>query len=305
MTRNWIKTPDGRCVRRRPSRLELFLKDNEPPLATGQDVSFDLETTAPSSSQEPDYHTADFDPRKLHGGEVTIFGAGSVGSYLAWFLAVLGLVLNVIDPKRVEYKHMRGGRTVYDSASVGLFKVEALKRKIEAEHLGTTVRPYPFNAAEITTPDLRDMCERSLAVALAMDDPNEIPRVARLAYPVTDLVQVAMHAQAASGHIALSIPFVTPCWACTMGISDATPIHRLDSEAGNAWDIIAVAQTASRVIIDLLYCRRTGRPITRWDVTKNLIYISNTAQEISPDGPGVTYEGSQRRPGCQICNRLP
>lgn len=305
MSKNWIKTPNGRCVRKRPSRLELFLKDNEPPLATGQDVSFDLETTTPSSAQEPDYHTADSDPRKLHGGEVTVLGAGSVGSYLAYFLAVYGLVLNVIDPKKVEYKHVRGGRTAYDSASCGLFKVEALKRKIEADHLGATVRPYPFDVAEITTPDLRDMFERSLVVVLVIDDPVQILRVSDLAYPVVEVVQAAMHRQGKSSHIAISVPLVTPCLRCTLDISEATDITRLDSEPADSLSIICLAQAAAAFVQDIASSRVTGQPITRWDVSKNLIYISNTTQEISPDGPGITYEGSRKRPLCPICHNVP
>jgi molybdopterin/thiamine biosynthesis adenylyltransferase len=296
---------DGRLVRRQPSRLQLFLKDNEPPLATGQDVSFHWEDTTPSSRHEPDYHTAESDPRKLTGGEVTILGAGSVGSYLAWFLAVLGLVLNVIDPKRVEYKHVRGGRTAYDSASVGLFKVEALKRKIEADHLGATVRTYPFNVAEITTLDLKDMFERSLVVVVVIDDPEQILRVSDLAYPMVEVVQAAMHAQGRTSHIAISVPLLAPCLRCTLGISESADITRLDSEPAHSLDIMNLAAHAARFVSAIAFSKVTGQPITRWDVTKNLIYIANTREELSPDGPGLHFEGSQRRPGCPICSNLP
>ena len=264
----------------------------------------------PESTETPTrasiaYSTESFDSRAIVGAEVTMLGVGSVGSHCTSHLAPAQLRINCVDDKEVQPRHTQGGRTIYDPSQIGLRKVDALRAKVERNWPGTTVIPYPYKTSDIPDAELLDIFARSLVVVLAMDDPDEILRVARLAYPVTDLVQVAMHAQAKSGHIALSIPFVTPCLACTLDISSATQIHRLDSEAGNAWDIIAVAQTASRVIVDLLYCRRTGQPITRWDASKNLIYIANTAQEISPDGPGITYEGSRKRPGCPICNNLP
>jgi len=302
MTRERIRTPTGRNIRHGPDRLKAMLAQRvaeAPPLI---DIPESIESPTPASAS---YATESFDSRAIVGAEVTVLGAGSVGSHCTSLLAPAQLRINCLDDKRVQPRHTQGGRTIYDPSQIGLHKVDALRAKVMHNWPGTTIIPLAYKTSEIPDAELLDMFARSLAVVLAMDDPEEIPRVARLAYPVTDLVQIAMHAQAASGHIALSIPFVTPCWACTMGISDTTPIHRLDSEAGSAWDIIAVAQTASNVIIDLLFSRRTGQPITRWDVSKNLIYISNTTQEISPDGPGITYEGSRKRPLCPICHNLP
>jgi len=265
----------------------------------------------PESTETPTrasiaYSTESFDSRAIVGAEVTMLGVGSVGSHCTSHLAPAQLRINCVDDKEVQPRHTQGGRTIYDPSQIGLRKVDALRAKVERNWPGTTVIPYPYKTSDIPDAELLDIFARSLVVVLAMDDPDEILRVARLAYPVTDLVQVAMHAQAKSGHIALSIPFVTPCLACTLGISRAGQIRRLDSEAGNAWDIITVAQLTARVVIDLLYSKIAGQPITRWDASKNLIYIANTAQEISPDGPGITYEGSRKRPGgCPICNNLP
>lgn len=299
MTRKWTHTPSGRSIRHRPDRFKAMLAHrpiNEIPLPVY--IPPNVESEEPASTV---YSTESFDSRAIIGAEVTMLGAGAVGSHCTSLLAPAQLRINCVDDKRVQPRHTQGGRTAYDPSQIGLRKVDALRAKVMHNSPGTTIIPLAYKTSEIPDTELLDMLARSLVV-LAMDDPEEIVRVARLAYPVTDLVQVAIHAGAASGHIALTIPFLTPCLACTLGISDARQIHRLDSEAGNAWDIIAVAQTASRVIIDLLYSRRTGQPITRWDTSKNLIYIANAREELSPDGPGLIFEASQKATGCAVCN---
>lgn len=306
MTSKWFKTPDGRLIRKQPTRLELFLRDNGPAFDSALDVaaSVPLRQSAASYSREGDYSTDEFDNSMLAGREVTLFGAGSVGSYMGSFMAVGPVVLNVIDCKKVEYKHVQAGRTAYDSTHIGLWKVEALKRKIEAEHLGTTVRPFPFDVAELTTLDLRDMLERSLVVLLAIDDPVQILRVSDMAYPIVELVQAAMHTQGKSSHIGISMPLITPCLRCTLGISGPQDIHRLDGEPSDSLDIMNLAQQAARFAMAIAYSKVSGRQITRWDISKNLIYLSNSPDEFSPVGPGLHFEAGQKRPGCAICNPI-
>jgi len=210
--------------------------------------------------------------------------------------------MNVIDFGKVQSRHTRGGRTIYDSTQVGLKKVDAVKQKIERDFPGAKVNPYHYNVKEIPDTELRTMFSRSLVVILAIDDPAQILRVSDLAYPITEIVQVAMHTRAESGHIAISVPFVTPCLRCTLGVRGPQDIHRLDSEPANSLDIVTVAQLAAKIAIDIMYSKVTGQHITRWDTSKNLIYIANTRQELSPEGPGFRFEKSQRRPGCSICN---
>lgn len=305
MKSKWIKTPDGRRVRPQPGRLKLFLQDNVPPPPTVQSFPVFAAQSASSSSQQLDYSTAESDLRRVAGCEITIFGAGSVGSYMACFMAVGNLTLNVVDCKPVEYKHIQGGRTAYHSTQVGMMKVDALKQKIEAEHPGTSVRPYPFNVAEITTLDLKDMIERSWLVLLAIDDPEQILRVSDLAYPMVEFIQTAMHTQGRTGHMAISMPLITPCLRCTLGISGSQDIHRLDSEPASPLDIANLAQQASRFAMDIIYSKVSGQPITRWDTSKNLVYLSNRIDEFSPGGPGLSYEDSHMRLGCHICHPTP
>ena|GEM_PF-1893525 len=298
----WIKTPDGKCMRRQPNKLTLFLQGNAPPPPTIQDIPARYMESTASSGQQPDYSTPESDLRRVAGCTVTLFGAGSVGSFWGTSLGAAKLTLNVIDCKRVEYKHVQGGRTAYDSTQIGMMKVDALKQKIEAEHLGASVRPYPFDVSEITTLDLRDMIQSSWLVLLAIDDPVQILRISDLAYPVVEVVQTGVHAQGNSGHIAISMPLITPCLRCTLGISGSSDIRRLDSEPSSSHDIAAIAHHGARFSLDIVYSKAADRQISRWDTSKNLVYLSNRADQFSPDGPGLHYEASQKRPGCPICN---
>ena len=195
-----------------------------------------------------------------------------------------------------------GGRTAYDPTQIGLKKVYALKQKMERDYPGTIVNALPYNTAEIPDPEWKSMFRRSLVALLMIDDEHEIVRLSDLAYPITELVQPAMHAQGASGHIAICVPFVTPCLRCTLGITDAADLHRLNREPAAGLDITAVAQQAARTTLDIAYSKVTGQPISRWDTAKNLIYLSNTKDELSPDGPGLHFEESRKRHGCPVCN---
>ena len=111
-----------------------------------------------------------------------------------------------------------------------------------------------------------------------------------------------LHKGAKSGHIAISIPFVTPCLRCTLGIDSSNDIHQLNSESANSFDIVTVAQLTAKIAIDIIYSKVTGQNITRWDTSKNLIYIANAKQQLSPDGPGIVFEGSLKRQNCPICD---
>lgn len=157
-----------------------------------------------------------------------------------------------------------------------------------------------YHTAEIPDSQIESLLSRSLVVTLAIDDPDQIIRISDLAYLITELVQPAMHDKGESGHIAVCVPFITPCLRCTLSINDATDIRRLDSEPANSLDIAAVAQQAARIALDIAYSKVTGRPITRWNTAKNLIWVSNTKDECSQDGPGLIFESSRKRPGCSV-----
>jgi hypothetical protein len=298
----WIKLPDGTLARHKPDTLALFLADNEPFVRRAASPAPIAVTTSPSGSREPTYSTEAFDMGVLARQEVTVFGAGSVGSHVVYALGPAGLMINVIDPGIVQSRHTQGGRTIYDLTQVGLRKVYALKQKMERDFPGTIINALPYNTAEIPDSQIKSLLSRSLVAVLAIDDPDEILRISDMAYPITELVQPAMHAKGESGHITICAPFITPCLRCTLGIKGPTDIIRLDHERAAGVDIETVAHYAARVTLDIAYSKVTGQPITRWDTAKNLIYIANTKQDISQDGPGLTFESSRKRPGCSVCD---
>lgn len=305
--RRRIKMPDGRFIRPSEDPLAQFLAQQQayvnvhapPPPAS---ASVPAPGGGQSQAAQRDYSTDSFDIRLLAQREVTVLGAGSVGSHLVAALGPAGLTIHAIDAGTVQSRHTQGGRTAYDPTQVGSKKVHALKQKVERDFPGTTIKALPYHTAEIPDPELTSMFRRSLVVFLAIDDPEQILRIGDLAYPITELIQAAIHAQGASGHIAICAPAVTPCLRCTLGINTAMDIHRLDSEPAAGMDIVAVVQQAARIALDIAYSKVSGRPITRWDTARNLIYVANAKQQISPEGPGLHFESSRKRPGCPVCN---
>lgn len=304
MKRKRVRLPDGRFVQTQRSRLEQYLRDARS--ATGSARSVASHPGSPAS-RRADVGTADFNLQCLAGKEIVLFGAGSVGSYLAHFLAVAPVILHVVDFKRVEEKHLREGRTTYREEDLGLLKVDALKRHLESDHPGVQVQPYPCNVAQFTDADLIAMFRQCLVAILVIDDPEQLIRVADLAYPLVQLIQASMHRGGHSSHIIISIPQVTACLRCTLRIAGPQDIRRLDREPSATGDIVTLANTTANFSKDLACSTVTGRRITRWDISKNRIYIAHRCDDsVSPDGWAPHYESGQRRPGCPICNhRMP
>jgi hypothetical protein len=295
-----MKMPNGKIVRLRPIVDDLLSEFDDLTLP-----SIDKATAKGNHeaiSEQDDYSTDNFDVRLLAGAPVAFFGAGSVGGYILYFTGHAKLISSIFDCKHVLPKHTRGARTIYDYDLVGLKKVHAAQKKIEHAFPGAIVKPYACNIADLSDDELKHLFANVLVIIIAIDDPEQMLRLSKLAYPIVECIQVAMHTGGQSGHIAISIPYVTPCLRCTLDITDSSQITRLDGERANSWDVMAVAHMAARIAIDIMYSKVTGQSITRWDPSKNLIYIANAKQELSPDGPGIHYEDSQRRPGCPICN---
>lgn len=261
-------------------------------------------TTMPGNTAMPAPPTMPTTP-KLRP-RILLFGAGSVGSHLADQLAgALAPVIDVFDYKAVAFKHIQALRTLYEQRQLGQLKVQALKDKLQRDHPGTVVHPYASNVGAVPDADLMHLVTLSDLMVLALDDPVEILRLSDMAYAHVPMVHAAMHARAASGHIVITQPHKTPCLRCVLEVDGAHDIHRLDGEPGEGWHIRRIAHEAAAMAIDLLQALATGVDVSRWDPTKDLVYISNTRQALSPDGPGLVYEASRRRPGCPICNQPP
>jgi len=300
MRKKFVKSPSGSMLSSNQYNRDLKLR-NRLKAVKAPGFGFSLDVPSEAGSHVPSYATEDFDIRCLAGLEIIILGAGSVGGYILWALAMAQLIIYLFDSKKVELKHTQSGRTIYDSTQIGQFKVYAAKEKIEKNFIGTTVIPATYNVAEIPDSELIRQFKNSAIAVLVIDDPAQIIRINQLCYPITPMVQCGIHRQGHSSHAAFTIPYQTPCLGCTLGIASQQDIQRLDTEPAAGIDISIAAQLATRIILDLLYSKATGKPVTRWDVSKNLMYISNT-QQINPDGPGIEYEGTQRRPGCPTCH---
>lgn len=240
--------------------------------------------------------------QRLYNCEITIFGAGSIGSYIMYFLAPALLIFNLFDPKSVDAHHTVAGRTMYGIDYIGQKKVEAAKHKIEREFAGAKVRPYPYNTGEVPDMELCDIFARSLVVIIAIDDPSQILRINRLAYSTVELIQAAAHRNATSGHIIYTLPCTSACLACCLGIHSASQMQRLDGEPALGWHIQRIAHEAAAIAMAIMLAKVHGTSITSFDTTKNLLYISNTCEEISPDGAGFRRERCMRQRSCPVCN---
>jgi hypothetical protein len=301
MRKKHIRTPSGCFIRQSIDKWRYHLLTHSDKLPEPQ--AFDFGMDDPSISNEmPSYATKELDIRRLYGKQIVAFGAGSVGGYTVRAIAPAQLVIHLFDSKKVEPKHTQTDRTIYDSTQIGQLKVKAAQYKIESNFIGTKIIPKACDVAEVPDVELISLFKQSAIVILAIDDPVQILRINRLGYGLVEIVQIGIHRQGRSGHIAFSVPHRTPCLACTLNITSQQDIHRLDSEPASGVDIAFVSVHAARVAMELIYSKITGRPITRWDPTRNLIYVSNTKQDVTPDGPGIHYESSQqRRPDCRIC----
>lgn len=297
----WNRLPNGRIIRQRPDRLRLRLQDTQ--IVPLEHAPVSNSRKPQGGSSEVDYSTPDSDPRRLYGRTVTLFGAGSVGGGMLERLASAPLRINLIDDKKVEKKHVQGGRTIYEPGHIGMYKVHAAKLRMQRDHPAATVIPMVYNVREILTSELQALIQESVMLVIAIDDPEQILRISDLAYGHVELIQAGVHRQARSGHVAISMPRVTACLRCTLGVTDSEPIRRLDSEAANSVDIGTVIQHAAGIAMEIIYSKVMGRRITRWDTSKNLLYITNVRDDtFSPDGPGLSWDSGRKRSGCTICN---
>jgi molybdopterin/thiamine biosynthesis adenylyltransferase len=303
MTRRYIKTPSGGYIPHIPSKLRLFIQVRAKAILTLPAQNPPKPEPAAGPQAQPTYATDFFDGRLLAGQQVLVFGAGSVGGHVLMSIGYTNLTIYLIDSKKVEAKHTQAGRTIYDSTQIGQFKVNAAKEKLERNFIGTQIIPMPYDVAELPDPELLRLFALAAIVILVIDDPVQILRINQLAYSQVEIIQVGIHRQGHSGHIAVSVPGQTPCLACTLNITSHRDIRRLDSEPAAGIDIAVVSQLAARLALDILHSKVTGKPIIRWDIlSKNLIYIANTQQSNSPEGPGFQYQSGRKRHGCPICN---
>lgn len=304
-----VKLPGGRVVTYRTDPMAKYVstgRSNSSPavsltsvLPASRQTEQESQAVRPSSGQVLHSHLLD-------GVEVLVLGAGAIGSYVAYFLAAAAsLIIRLVDFDVVDVKHTRGGRTIYEAAQAHERKVYAAKYKIERDYPNSHVHPYPYNVMDISDGDLRRLASRAVIVINAIDDGQAMLRVNDLLYSIVEVLYVALHAGAASGHVILTVPYASACLRCSLGISSAADIQTLHAEPGAGVDIRSVANHCVTIALDIMHSKVTGQPIERWDISKNVFYFANRKEQLSPDGPGAHLQRAEKRSGCAICSASP
>jgi molybdopterin/thiamine biosynthesis adenylyltransferase len=299
MNKHLQKLPNGQIRSYRPDSLMAALREEAAWVTAAiQPVS---SATAHGNTTDSDTHRDIISSDIIGGSEILIFGAGAVGSYMVRSLAPLGVIINLVDFDIVDAKHTRDGRTIYEPAQVNKKKVFAAKYIVERDFPQTTVNPYPYNVLAIPATELIRLAKKTAIVINAIDDSTAMLQVNDILYGIAEVLYIALHAKAASGHIILTIPYMSACLRCSLDVNSSSDMRTLHGEAGSGLDIRTVANQGAVVAAEIIRAKKTGLLIERWDITKNIFYLANKRDELSPDGPGVHMEKAEKRPQCPIC----
>lgn len=302
-----IKLPDGRVLRYRQDPMEKYIASDGTkgtPLESSSFIKTEHSHTHNPISNNSNSRILNM--QLLDHLEVLVIGAGAMGSYIAHFLAAAAcFVIHLIDFDIVEYKHTLGGRTIYHASQVRQKKVYAAKKLIEHDYPNSLIHPYPYNIMNMPDELLRGLARRVAIVVNAIDDAHAMLRVNDLFYGLNEVLYVALHNNAASGHVIATIPFASACLRCSLDIVSASDIQTLHGEPGLGVDIRLVANHASTIALEFMYSKATGQPVSRWELSKNIFYFTNRREQLSPDGPGLVLQKAEKRPGCPICSAVP
>lgn len=309
MNRKLVKLPDGRVLQYRQDPMARYLVSDvakgapSVPSSLVQAGEAD-HGRAPSASNTSRSRVLNM--QLLDHAEVLVIGAGAVGSYVAYFLAAAAsLIIHLADFDVVEHKHTQGGRTIYQAGQANQKKVYAAKDLIERHFPTSIIRPYPYNVMDMPDDLLCGLARKVAIVVNAIDDAPAMLRVNDLFYWLTEVLYVALHHRAASGHVIVTVPYASACLRCSLDIASASDIQTLHGEPSLGMDIRLVANYAATIALELMYSKVTGQPVSRWDLTKNIFYFANRREQSSPDGPGLVLQRAEKRPGCPICSAAP
>jgi molybdopterin/thiamine biosynthesis adenylyltransferase len=309
MRKKLIKLPGGKVVAFRPAPIAKHLAEG----AADTQVP---DTYAPVPRQDlrqgraasviSDSNRQVMDLNALEGLAVLIIGCGAIGGYVASMLAAAAaLTIFIIDFDVVDYRHTQGARTIFEARHVRRKKVYAAKEKLERQYPLSRIVPYPYDVLQLPDIVLTQLARKADVVIDAIDAGAGMLRINDLLYPIVEVLHAGVHPEAASGHVILTSPFATPCLRCCMDIDSADGVHTLDAEPALGSDIRAIANHTVTIALELMHARVTGRPIERWDVSRNIFYIANRQGRHSPDGPGVILQQGHKRHGCPVCGADP
>jgi len=288
-----IKLPNGKVINRStdPLREQLSQPADKDQQQQGQ---------KPPDSDGHYHQSFELGGRKPG---ILMIGAGAVGSHLAFSLAsACDCNFLLVDYDKVDIKHTRRARTIYSQDQAGKDKVYAARDTIEKTFPDSQVHPFPFNVMDLQDAALINLASHSQIVINAIDDPEAMLKINDLLYSLTEIVFVALHTRADTGHIIVTIPWATACIRCCLDIDEPDQIQTLHSEPALSLDIKNITNYCASIALEIIKSKLTGNPIERWDITRNIFYFVNKRQEISPDGPGIYMHTGKKRKNCPVCN---
>jgi len=242
------------------------------------------------------------DAERLRERRVALCGAGSLGSWLAYFLSHLIGELRVIDSDTVDVSNITGGRTIYSQNQLSMAKPLALKQILENGFPHLRVLAYNGDINELSDSFLEEILDCDLIIC-AVDDIQCILRINQLFYGRRTLVYGGFMRRAAEGFVSV-ITRDTPCFQCCMQLQ-AERFQTLRREQGLGLDITTVAHYMAKIAIAMLDQSESefSRPIhSSVREGQNLLHISNRIGVFSQEPFSVTWLTPARQ-RCTICSR--
>ncbi len=225
--------------------------------------------------------------KTLQAANLTIVGAGGVGSAAAYFLASQGIGrLKLIDQDTVEESNLHRLIGV-DHKDLYLPKAEALARKLNSRH------PWTKTEAVVETLRTENSTELLGDIDLIVDgtDNFQARYILNRFSTENNIPYLFTSAIANQGHLALFNPPATPCLECLMPPEDPGPMDTCETLGVTSTTVGTVGALAAAEAVKKLLelpTRILGRLLT-----------------IDLAGPDFVFTTIPRRERCGVCNGSP
>lgn len=251
-------------------------------------------------------------PKVMETKRVALFGDGSLGSLVAWFLVRAGLwTLEHYDNDCVALPNI--SRTIYRNRDVGRSKVDALNDILREINPEVVLEGHSKDIHELRDDELVSIIQRNDLVIAATDDPPTQSRVAALSYWRKPALLPGVYEKATGGEVLFTIPNETACWHCVFsgirtedepnrGETDyGVPTGQLRAVPALGADIATIAVACARLAVALLHLG-SGLPLEhqlRRD--KNILFLGNTIDWAFTDHSENFWAIPTRRAECPVC----
>lgn len=242
------------------------------------------------------------DADNLRGCGIGLYGGGSLGSWVAYFLSPLVGQIRVIDSDIVEPSNVAGGRTIYSKSHLGMAKSVALKQVLEGASPHLRVLAYQEDINKLSDAFLQEFLDGDLVIC-AVDDIHCILRINEQFYGRRPMVYGGFMRQAAEGFVCI-VTENTPCFRCCMQLQGES-FRTLHREPGLGLDISMVAHFMAKIIIAMLDKSEGefAQPVrAAVQEGKNILHISNRTGLFNQEPFSLTWLAAERQ-RCEICNQ--